>query len=572
MFNILTSVPQLPLESWISDGVNWLTTHLAGFFDVLQQIGQNVMDAMTNFLTAIPMPLMIIGLTLIAIVTTPRKWGFPLFVALGLLLVANQGLWNDLMSTTTLVVMSSLVSIIIGIPLGIWMGKSDRTNAIVKPILDFMQTMPAFVYLIPAVAFFGIGVVPGVFASVIFALPPVVNFTNLGIRQVPKALVEAADSFGSTTWQKLFQLELPNAKNTIIAGTKQTIMLALSMVVTASMIGAPGLGRGVLSAVQHADVGSGFVNGIALVILAIIIDRFIQKMDTPPEYAVSHGKLRTWIVWGIVALMAVGGAVNSFANQKSAGKTINLGYVQWDSEVASTNVLAEAMEQHGYKVTMTPLDNAVLWQSLANKQVDATVSAWLPNTHHDLYEKYKNDIDVLGPNLKGVKLGLVVPDYMDVNSISDLTNQANKTIVGIEPGAGIMKAADKTLKAYPNLSGWNLQASSSGAMTSALNKAYNAKEPIVVTGWSPHWMFSKYHLKYLEDPKKTMGTEEAINTVTRKNLKSTNPDAYKVLKKFHWTKEDMENVMLSIQNGKSPKAAAQDWIKSHKQQVDAWFK
>ncbi|CAH1849912.1 ABC transporter permease/substrate binding protein [Convivina praedatoris] len=569
----LMMTSKLPLEQWISDAVAWLTQNWAGFFNLIQQLGQGVMDGLTGFLIAIPMPLMIAGLTIIAIVTSPKKWGFPVLVLAGLGLVANQGLWNDLMNTTTLVVMASAVSLIVGIPLGIIMAKSVKTEAIVKPILDFMQTMPAFVYLIPAVAFFGIGVVPGVFASVIFALPPVVNFTNLGIQQVPVALVEAADSFGSTTWQKLFKLELPNAKNTIIAGIKQTIMLALSMVVTASMIGAPGLGRGVLSAVQHADVGSGFVNGIALVILAIIIDRFIQKLDTNPEQvqAVSHGNVRKWIVWGTIVVIALGGVVNGMMSQKATGKKVNIGYVQWDSEVASTNVLAEAMRQHGYNVTMTPLDNAVLWQSLANKQVDATLSAWLPNTHKQLYSKYKNDVSVLGPNLKGVRLGLVVPDYMDVNSISDLTNQANKTIVGIEPGAGIMAAAQKTIDAYPNLSGWQLQASSSGAMSTALDKAYKSKQPIVITGWSPHWMFSKYHLKYLEDPKGTMGTTENINTVVRKDLKKTSPDVYKVMKKFKWSKDDMEQTMLEIQNGKSPEAAAADWIKAHQKQVDQWF-
>lgn len=163
------------------------------------------------------------------------------------------------------------------------MTKSKRVNAIVKPILDFMQTMPAFVYLIPAVSFFGIGMVPGVFASIIFALPPTVRFTNLGLRQIPTELIEAADSFGSTAKQNLFKLELPLTKSTILAGVNQTIMLALSMVVTASMIDAPGLGSGVLSALQHADIGSGFVNGVSLVILAIIIDRFTQRLNRPQQ-------------------------------------------------------------------------------------------------------------------------------------------------------------------------------------------------------------------------------------------------------------------------------------------------
>ena len=183
------------------------------------------------------------------------------------------------MNTVTLVLLASILSIIIGVPIGILMAKSKTANAIFKPILDFMQTMPAFVYLIPAVAFFGIGMVPGVFASLIFATPPTVRFTNLGIRQVPKELVEASDAFGSTGAQKLFKVELPMAKSTIMAGINQTVMLALSMVVIASMIGAPGLGREVLSSLQRAQVGTGFVAGLGIVILAIIIDRLTQNIN-----------------------------------------------------------------------------------------------------------------------------------------------------------------------------------------------------------------------------------------------------------------------------------------------------
>ena len=571
MTNLL-SIDKLPLAQWVSDGVNWMTKNWSGFFDAIQTAGQGFMDTMTNFLSTIPQPIFIVALALIAWLTTPKKYGLPTLIVLGLALIANQGLWSDLMQTITLVLTSSIVSLVIGIPLGIWTSKSQKAYAVVKPILDFMQTMPAFVYLIPAVAFFGIGMVPGTFASVIFALPPVVNFTYLGLKQVPESLIEAADSFGSTTWQKLFKLELPSAKPSIIAGSKQTIMLALSMVVTASMIGAPGLGRGVLSAVQHADVGAGFVNGIALVILAIIIDRFVQKMNTNPVTTPKLPKWRKIAAWVMVAIFAISGIAGSFTAAQQAGKKVNLGYVEWDSEVASTNVLAEAMRQHGYDVTTTPLDNAVNWQSIANKQIDGTVSAWLPTTHKAMLQKYKNQVDVLGTNLSGVRLGLVVPDYMDVNSISDLTNQADKQIVGIEAGAGVMTAAQKTIDSYPNLSGWKLTASSSGAMTAALDKAYKAKQPIVVTGWTPHWMFNKYHLKFLEDPKKTMGGEESIKTVVRKNLKSTNPDVYKVMKNFHWSQDDMQSVMLEIQNGKSPKQAADDWIKAHKSQVNAWFK
>ena len=275
MFNFLQQA--LPVADWVEGFTDWLTGTFAGLFSALQHAGQFLMDGMTNLLTMIPPLLLILVLTIAAFFISNKKWGLTSFTLIGLLFIYNQGLWIDLMSTVTLVLLSSVLSIVIGVPLGILMAKNETAKKIITPILDFMQTMPGFVYLIPAVAFFGIGMVPGVFASVIFALPPTVRFTNLGIRQIPKELVEASDSFGGTGKQKLFKLELPLAKSTILAGINQTTMLALSMVVIASMIGAPGLGRGVLSALQRAQVGNGFVNGLALVILAIIIDRFTQN-------------------------------------------------------------------------------------------------------------------------------------------------------------------------------------------------------------------------------------------------------------------------------------------------------
>ncbi|GAK30354.1 ABC-type proline/glycine betaine transport system, permease component [Weissella oryzae SG25] len=572
---ILLGSMKIPLAQWVETIVNWLTNHLAGFFSAIQSGGTSFMDGITAALTAIPFWIFILVITILAALLYGKKWGFPLFAFLGLLLIVNQGLWADLMSTITLVLTASLISIVIGIPLGIWMAKKDTVAKIVQPILDFMQTMPGFVYLIPAVAFFGIGVVPGVFASIIFALPPTVRFANLGIRQVPKDLVEAADSYGSTAWQKLFKLELPLAKGTILAGVNQTIMLALSMVVIASMIGAPGLGRGVLSAVQNADIGKGFVNGLALVILAIIIDRFTQKLNRPIEEKVDQKK-QPWKKWvGLATIIVlVGSAISgAFVAGEKSNKTVNLVYVQWDSEVASTNVLAEAMREHGYDVKMTPLDNSVMWQSVATKQADATVSAWLPITHKAQYDQYKKDLDLLGPNLKGAKTGLVVPAYSSINSIEDLNSQADKTITGIEPGAGIMKSAQKALDAYGlSQQGWQITPASTGAMTIALAKAYKNHQDIVITGWSPHWMFQKYDLKYLKDPKGIFGKEETLNTIARKGLKQDKPKVYDILKKFHWSKDDMESVMLDIQNGQTPEAAAKKWIKAHKTQVDDWFK
>jgi len=213
-----------------------------------------------------------------------------------------------------------------------------------------------------------------------------------------------------------------------------------------------------------------------------------------------------------------------------------------------------------------------MWESISKGETDAMVAAWLPGTHGEQYKQYKDKVDDLGENLKGAKLGIVVPQYMDVNSIEDLKDQAGKKITGIEPGAGVVAAAEKTQKAYSNLSDWSVETSSSGAMTVALGQAIKNKEEIVITGWSPHWMFAKYDLKYLEDPKGTMGSEETIHTMARKGLEKENPEAYTILKNFHWTKEDMESVMLEINNGTEPTKAARDWIDSHSKEVAEWKK
>ncbi|TCD46543.1 ABC transporter permease subunit [Streptococcus sp. X16XC17] len=568
---------QLPVAEWVQAFTDWLTQTFSGLFAFIQSVGNSLMGGVTDTLLFVPPIVMIILMTIAAFFISNKKWGLTVFTGLGLLFILNQGLWNDLMNTVTLVIVSSLVSIIIGVPVGIWMAKSSKAAAIINPILDFMQTMPSFVYLIPAVAFFGIGMVPGVFASVIFALPPTVRMTNLAIRQIPEELVEASDSFGSTSRQKLFKVELPLAKPTIFAGINQTIMLVLSMVVTASMIGAPGLGRGVLSALQHADIGAGFVSGIALVILAMIMDRFTQKLNQPTTAKVKKSakekkrhKIMTYAVLaGIVLLFAARFISSAMGVTK---ETVNLGYVQWDSEVASTNVAAEVLREMGYDVKMTPLDNAVLWQSVANGEVDASLSAWLPTTHGALYEQYKDKLVDLGPSLEGVQSGLVVPAYMDVNSIEDLSNQAGKKITGIEPGAGIMTTAQAAIDAYPNLKGWELISASTGAMNIELERAYQNKEDIVITGWSPHWLFSKYDLKYLEDSKKTMGEKESIHTLVRQGFDKDNAEVNAILDNFNWTEEDMESVMFAINEGDSPEKAAKAWIEENRDLVDSWKK
>lgn len=251
-------------------------------------------------------------------------------------------------------------------------------------------------------------------------------------------------------------------------------------------------------------------------------------------------------------------------------KEINLAYVEWDTEVASTHVVGKVLEDLGYDVTLTPLDNAIMWEAVSTGQADAMVAGWLPNTHASQYAEYKENLAELGENLTGAKIGLVVPSYMDVNSIEDLTKEADMTITGIEPGAGVMASTEQVLEDYGNLSDWQLLPSSSGAMTVALGQAIANEEEIIVTGWSPHWKFSSYDLKYLEDPKGVFGGEESINTFARLGLEEDMPEAYKVLDAFNWTTEDIESVMLDITNGTKPEEAAAKWINENADKVAQW--
>ncbi len=269
-------IPKIPLDRWITNFVDFLTENFSGLFDLFTKIIGFIVESMAEMLAFIPPFVFIV----IIVVLTWRtsKIGVAIFTALGLLLILNLGYWENTINTLALVLTSVLISVIIGVPLGIWSAKNNRVRDIVTPLLDFMQTMPAFVYLIPAIFFFGLGMVPGVVASVIFAMPPTIRLTNLGIRQVPAELVEAADAFGSTPTQKLVKIQFPLALPTIMAGINQSIMLALSMVVIASMIGAPGLGADVNRALQQLKVGAGFEAGIAIVIVAIILDRITQNV------------------------------------------------------------------------------------------------------------------------------------------------------------------------------------------------------------------------------------------------------------------------------------------------------
>jgi glycine betaine/proline transport system substrate-binding protein len=280
---------------------------------------------------------------------------------------------------------------------------------------------------------------------------------------------------------------------------------------------------------------------------------------------------------GLALSLFVAGCASDDAQQTKddsvgKGQEIDLAYVEWDTEIASTNVIGTVLEELGYDVNLIPLDNAIMWEAVSTGEVDGMVAAWLPDTHAKHYNNYSEDIVNLGENLGGAKLGLVVPEYMDVNAIEDLTDEAKKTITGIEPGAGIVAATETAMEKYDSLNDWELDTSSAGAMVVALKQAIKNEEEIIVTGWSPHWKFSTYDLKYLEDPKKAFGGIETINTIVRKDLEKDMPKAYKILDQFNWTTEDVESVMLPISKGKNPKDAAKTWVENNPEKVKNWAK
>ncbi|MDQ8738151.1 glycine betaine ABC transporter substrate-binding protein [Paenibacillus sp. LHD-38] len=280
------------------------------------------------------------------------------------------------------------------------------------------------------------------------------------------------------------------------------------------------------------------------------------------------------IVAAVMVMALVAGCSASSGNSK---KKVTLAYVAWDSEIASTYVVKEVLEQKlNYEVELMQVDAGPMWAGISDGSADAMVAAWLPTTHASYVTKYNGQYEDLGPNLEGTKIGLVVPQYMDINSIDELTDvvgdTVDHTIIGIEPGAGIMMSTEKVLDEYKLREKWTLLESSSAAMTQQLEKAYANKEPIVVTGWTPHWMFAKMDLKYLEDPKNVYGGDEQIHTIARKGLKEDQPEAFTFLDQFNWTPDEMAAVMIQIQEGETPEAAAKAWVEQNAEKVDAWIK
>ena len=255
--------------------------------------------------------------------------------------------------------------------------------------------------------------------------------------------------------------------------------------------------------------------------------------------------------------------------------TLKIGYVNgWDDSVAVTHVAGEILQSKlGYTVELKPVEPAIMWQGVARGDLDATLSAWLPATHGEYFEKLKDKVEILGTNYSGAKIGLIVPDYVEAKTIEDLEKYAKDfdgKITGIDAGAGVMRRTEDAIKEY-NLTSIKLMPSSGPAMATALTRAEKAQKPIVVTGWIPHWMFAKWKLRFLEDPKGVYGAAETVNSIGSKGLEKKAPEVAAFLKKFQWaSKDEIGEVMLAIQEGAKPDVAAKDWVSKHPERVAEW--
>ncbi|MFD4259828.1 ABC transporter permease/substrate binding protein [Streptomyces sp. NPDC058534] len=593
-------MPRIPLGDWVNSTVDWLLEHVAWLFDFLKTVFTGTYDGINAVLQA-PEPLLLVGIfAVIAFWLRGTLAGVLTF--LGFAFIVSMELWENAMITLALVLVATIIALVVAVPVGIWAARSDRVSGVVRPVLDFMQTLPAMIYLIPAILFFGTGASAGIVATLIFALAPGVRMTELGIRQVDKELVEAAEAFGTTPRNTLLRVQLPLALPTVMAGVNQVIMLGLSMAAIAGMVGTGGLGGDVNEAIGQLNVGLGSESGVAIVILAIYLDRMTSALGTQVSplgrraaaKARSMGGLKIWsyrprpqvAVIGVVILGLVAGGMGMFggsgdtenvANGKNVGqgKKVTLGYVPWDEGVASTFLWKEILEQRGYEVEAKQFDAGPLYTSLAQGNIDIVTNSWLPTTHAQYWKKYGDRLDDLGSWYDETSLELTVPAYMkDINTLADLKGKADQfggKITGIESSAGEMALLkDKVTKEYGLDKEYKVVDSSTPAMLAELKRAMSKKEPIVVTLWSPHWAYNDYDLKKLKDPKGAWGAGDGVHTLSRKGFADDDPTAAQWMKDF--TLDEKQLTSLEAEINKSGKGKQQDavrtWLKSNPGLVD----
>ncbi|MGW7515408.1 ABC transporter permease/substrate binding protein [Streptomyces sp. NPDC054796] len=588
-------MPEFHPGDWVEKAVDWLQIHLGWLFDFATTVLTGLNDGINAVLGAAD-PLIMAGI--FAVIAFWLRGLLPAVLAfVGFAVVDSFGLWDDAMLTLSLVLAAAVITIVIAVPLGIWAARSDKVSATVRPVLDVMQTMPAFVYLIPCVMFFSVGPTPGLLATIVFSMPPGVRMTELGIRQVDSELVEAAEAFGTRPKHTLTRVQFPLALPTIMAGINQVIMLGLSMVVIAAMAGAPGLGERVYSAVTQLQIGLGVESGIAVVILAVYLDRMTGALNqrvsplgrrAAAKAAALMGRMRflhykpgtAVAMCGVVVLALIAGGMNvahSGGDDAQAtganvgkGKQINMGYIPWDEGIATTYLWKELLEQRGYKPNVKQLDAGPLYTSLAQGKTDFQTDAWLPTTHEQYWNKYKDKLEDLTDWYGPTSLELTVPSYVKgVESLEDLKGKGkefNGKIIGIESSAGEMKILkEKVLKDYGLKGEYKVVSSSTSSMLAELKRSIAKKEPVVVTLWSPHWAYNAHDLTKLKDPKGSFGKGEKLHSVARKGFSKDEPTVAKWLKDFKLKEKQLTSLENEIQKAGQGKEqdAVRTWLKDN---------
>ncbi|NEC26976.1 ABC transporter permease subunit [Streptomyces sp. SID8111] len=594
-------MPRIPLGDWVNSTVDWLLANVTWLFDFFKAVFTGAYDGVNAVLQA-PHPLILCGI--FAVIAFWLRGTFAgVLTFFGFAFLDSMELWEDSMVTLALVIVATVIALVIAVPVGIWAARSDRVSAVVRPVLDFMQTLPAMIYLIPAILFFGTGPAPGIVATLIFALAPGVRMTELGIRQVDKELVEAAEAFGTSPRNTLLRVQLPLALPTVMAGVNQVIMLGLSMAAIAGMVGTGGLGGAVIEAIGQLNIGLGAESGLAIVILAIYLDRMTSALGTQVSPLGRRAAARTraaqglriWsyrprpqvAVVGVVVLALVAGGMSIFggngggtapaadAKNVGDGKKISIGYIPWDEGVASTFLWKEILERRGFEVEAKQFEAGPLYTALAQGTMDFQTDAWLPTTHDPYWKKYGDRMDDLGSWYEETSLELSVPAYMDdIDSLEDLKGKAGTfggKITGIESSAGMMGLLkDKVLKDYGLDKEYKVVDSSTPAMLAELKRAYSKKEPVLVTLWSPHWAYSDYDLKKLKDPKGSWGKGDGVHTVSRKGFADDHPVVGQWLRDFSMSEEELTSLEAEI--NKAGKGRQQDavrtWLKANPGIVD----
>jgi glycine betaine/proline transport system substrate-binding protein len=537
-------MPRIHVGDWAESLVDFLRDNFAWLFDFVRDVVDGSVTHLADWLTGAPLPAIV--LLFAAIGWAVRGLLFAVIAAVGFLLIDGLDMWAPAMSTLSLVLVSAALALIVAIPLGILTARNRAVGTVVKPVLDFMQTMPAFVYLIPAITFFGIGAVPGAVATVVFAIPPGVRMTELGIRSVDAEMVEAGQAFGTSEWKILKDIQLPLALPTIMAGVNQVIMLSLSMVVTAGIVGAGGLGSEVFGALSNNNVGLGVEAGVAVVVLAIYLDRTVgaagQRVEARAKRVAkersSEGFSPQWLadwrprpavaVSGVVAVALVAGLMGGFGlgDAGSGKKKITIGWIPWEEDVVVTNMYKVLLEERGYDVELKQLDVGPLFQGIAQGDVDLFLDAWLPTLHKKYMDQYGAKLEEIGQWYNNVDVQLAIPKNLPYNTVEDLKGHEKEfgnRIVGIEPGANIMDLTEKKLIPDYGLD-FNLVTSSTPAMIAELDREMAAGKPIVVTMWRPHWAYTKYPIKPLADPKKSYGDAGWLSAIGRKGFAKDYPE------------------------------------------------